>query len=92
MTSAIGVPLVLDCDFSFLGIPLYVSIAGRPKFVAIVMGGGRNTAPIPQVAPMVAGDDDQVLRCQLGVIASQRVNSQQIAPASEWRLRLLPRL
>jgi hypothetical protein len=37
------VPLVLDCDFSSLGIPLYVSIAGQPKFVAIVIGG-RNTA------------------------------------------------
>jgi hypothetical protein len=36
---------------SSLGIPFYVSIAGQPNFIAMVMGG-RNTAPIPMAAEM----------------------------------------
>jgi hypothetical protein len=38
ITAAIGVPFVLRCDFSPLGIPSYVLIAGQPNFIAMVMG------------------------------------------------------
>ena len=68
ITSAIGVPSVLGCDFSSLGIPFYVLVAGQPNFIAMVMDG-RNTAPIPMAAKIMrwvirANESTTYRRCE----------------------------